>query len=186
MLRAGGIATCWGSNGNGQCGVGGAGATLPVDVPTLTGLTDIAPGGGHTCALLGDGSIRCWGVNDHGQTTGATPDGPSLRTPELGGKTAKAVAAGENHSCALLTDGTVLCWGRGTAGQLGNGVRSDATSPVVVKNLAPTVKSIFARSDRTCAVLDDGSAYCWGRNRIGELGEGAVMTTGAGAPVVGY
>lgn len=186
VLRAGGIATCWGSNGNGQCGVGGAGATLPVDVPTLTGLTDVAPGGGHTCAVLGDGSVRCWGANDHGQTTGATPDGPSLRTPELGGKAAKAVAAGENHSCALLADGTVLCWGRGTAGQLGNGVRSDATSPVAVKNLPPTVKSIFARSDRTCAILADGSAYCWGRNRIGELGEGAVMTTGAGAPVVGY
>ena len=186
VLRAGGIATCWGYNGDGECGVSGAGAMLPVDVPVLTSLTDIAAGGGHTCALLGDGSVRCWGANDHGQTTGGMGSGPSLRTPDLGGKTAKAVTAGDNHSCALTTDGTVLCWGRGTSGQLGNGVRSDATSPVVVKNLATTVKAIAARTDRTCALLDDGSAYCWGKNRIGELGDGVVMTTGAAAPVVGY
>lgn len=185
-LRAGGIATCWGSNGAGECGVGGNGATLPVDVPTLSGLTDIAAGGGHTCAVLGDGSVRCWGANDHGQTTGGMPEGPSLRTPELGGKQAKAVAAGENHSCVLTTDGAVLCWGRGTSGQLGNGVRADATSPVAVKNLPTTIKAIAARQDRTCALLDDGSAFCWGKNRIGELGDGVVMATGAAAPVVGY
>jgi alpha-tubulin suppressor-like RCC1 family protein len=185
-LRSGGIATCWGSNGAGESGISGPGSTLPVDVPTLTGLSDIAAGNGHTCAVLGDGSVRCWGANDHGQTTGGMPDGPSLRTPDLGGKKAKAVSLGDNHSCALTTDGTVLCWGRGTSGQLGNGVRSDATTPVVVKNLATTVKTIVARQDRTCALLDDGSAYCWGKNRIGELGDGAVMTTGAAAPVVGY
>ena len=185
-LRAGGIATCWGSNGSGECGVGSGGAKLPVDVPGLSALADIAPGGGHTCALLADGSVRCWGANGNGQTTGGAGDGPMLRTPDLGGKTAKAIAAGESHSCALTADGTVLCWGRGTSGQLGNGVRSDATSPVVVKNLPKTIKSISARLDRTCAILDDGSAYCWGGNRIGELGEGAVMTTGVAAPVVGY
>jgi alpha-tubulin suppressor-like RCC1 family protein len=185
-LRGGGIATCWGSNGNGECGVGGPSATLPVDVPTLTGLTDIAAGGGHTCAVLGDGSVRCWGANDHGQVTGGMGNSPTLRTPDLGGKTAKAVTAGSNHSCALATDGTVLCWGKGTSGQLGNGVRADATTPVVVKNLATTVKAVYARQDRSCALLDDGSAFCWGKNRIGELGDGAVMSTGAGAPVVGY
>jgi alpha-tubulin suppressor-like RCC1 family protein len=185
-LRAGGIATCWGTNWSGQCGIGGSNGTLPVDVPVLTGLKDIAPGGGHTCALLADGSVRCWGANGNGQLTGGAGDGPALRTPDLGGKTAKAIATGDSHSCALTTDGTVLCWGRGTSGQLGNGVRSDATSPVVVKNLPTTIKSISARGERTCAILDDGSAFCWGNNRIGELGEGAVMTTGVAAPVVGY
>ena len=186
VLRAGGIATCWGYNTSGECGVGGAGSTLPVDVPTLSGLLDIAPGGGHTCALLGDGSVRCWGANNFGQTTGGMPDGPALRTPDLGGKTAKAIASGENHSCALTSDGTVLCWGRGKLGQLGNGVRADVLSPAVVKNLPTNAKALFARVDRTCALMDDGSAYCWGNNRIGELGDGAVMTTGAAAPVVGY
>ena len=185
-LRAGGIATCWGSNGSGECGIPQSGETLPVDMPGLSSLADIAPGGGHTCALLADGSVRCWGANGNGQTTGAVPEGPALRTPDLGGKTAKAIATGDSHSCALTTDGTVLCWGRGTLGQLGNGVRSDATSPVVVKNLPTNIKSISAQTDRTCAILDDGSAYCWGKNRIGELGEGAVMTTGVAAPVVGY
>ncbi len=187
VLRAGGIATCWGYNGSGECGVAvGGGATLPVNVPTLSGLQDVAPGGGHTCALLGDGSVRCWGANNFGQTTGGMPDGPALRTPDLGGKTAKAIASGENHSCALTTDGTVLCWGRGKVGQLGNGVRADVPSPAAVKNLPANGKALFARVDRTCALMEDGSAYCWGNNRIGELGDGAVMTTGAAAPVVGY
>jgi alpha-tubulin suppressor-like RCC1 family protein len=85
----------------------------------------------------------------------------------------------------LLVDGTISCWGKGAEGQLGNGIRADATTPSAVKSLTK-VKAIEARRDRTCAIVEDGSAYCWGDNRSGELGDGAVMTTGAPAPVVGY
>ena len=59
------------------------------------------------------------------------------------------------------------------------------TTPVIVTNLA-TVKLLAARESRTCAVLEDGSGFCWGNNADGELGDGTVMTSGAPAPVVGY
>ena len=185
VIRAGGVVTCWGSNGGGECGVPPGGATTPVDVSLPNAALDVAAGDGHTCALLQDGTVRCWGSNNYGQTTGGMPQGEALRTPDLGGMTAKGVIAGDNHSCALLTDGTVRCWGRGNNGQLGNGLRSDATTPVVVTNLA-TVKLLAARESRTCAVLEDGSGSCWGNNADGELGDGTVMTSGAAAPVVGY
>jgi len=84
-----------------------------------------------------------------------------------------------------MTDGTVLCWGKGTLGSLGNGVRADSPSAVVVKGLA-TVKTLTGRGDRTCASLDDGTGYCWGNNRTGELGDGTTIATGTTAPLVGY
>ena len=185
VVRAAGVVSCWGGNGSGECGVGQGGGTLPVDVPLGLPAKDVASGNGHSCAVLNDGSVRCWGSNNHGQTTGPTPEGPSLRTPDLQGKTAKAIAAGDDHTCALMTDGTVLCWGKGTLGSLGNGVRADSPSAVVVKGLA-TVKTLTGRGDRTCASLDDGTGYCWGNNRTGELGDGTTIATGTTAPLVGY
>jgi alpha-tubulin suppressor-like RCC1 family protein len=185
VLRAGGVVTCWGSNGGGECGQPPGGATTPVDVSLPNAATEVASGDGHTCVLLTDGTVRCFGFNNYGQTTGGAQQGPMLQTPDLGGIKAKTIIAGDNHSCAVLMDGTVRCWGRGKSGQLGNGLRSDATSPVVVTNLA-TVKSLAARDSRTCAVLEDGSGYCWGNNADGELGDGTIMTTGSPAAVVGY
>ena len=185
VIRAGGVVTCWGSNGGGECGAPPANATTPVDVALPNSATDVAAGDGHTCVLLVDGSVRCFGFNNYGQTTGGVPSGETLRTPDLGGMQAKAVIAGDNHSCAVLVDGTVRCWGRGKNGQLGNGVRADATTPVVVTNLA-TVKTLAARESRTCALLEDGSGRCWGNNADGELGDGTVMTTGTPGAVVGY
>lgn len=181
----GGRIGCWGSNNAGQLGFAGAATATPVDVATITTATEVAAGGGHTCALLADQSLRCWGANANGQVTGGDPNGPNLRTPIIGGKKAKGIACGYDHSCALADDGTVYCWGRGRDGELGNGVRADNPSPVQVGGLA-TVKSVFAKGRITCAVLEDGSAFCWGLNHVGQLGEGAVMTTGVVAPVVGY
>jgi alpha-tubulin suppressor-like RCC1 family protein len=185
VLRAGGVVTCWGYNNSGECGVPSGGSTTPVDVTLPTSAKDVASGDAHTCVILADGSVRCWGANNHGQVTGGVADGPSLRTPDLGGKKATSIVAGDDHTCALLEDGSISCWGKGVLGQLGNGVRADATSPAAVKNIA-TAKAIQARADRTCAALVDGSAFCWGDNHSGELGDGAVMTTGTPSPVLGY
>jgi alpha-tubulin suppressor-like RCC1 family protein len=185
VIRAGGVVTCWGYNGNGECGSSGPNQTAAVDVALPSPAVEIAAGSGHTCAILQDGSLQCWGGNNHGQVTGGMPNGPALRVVDLGGKKATAVTGGDDHTCALLVDGTISCWGKGAEGQLGNGIRADATTPSAVKNLTK-VKAIEARHDRTCAIVEDGSAYCWGDNRSGELGDGAVMTTGAPAPVVGY
>ena len=91
----------------------------------------VACGNTHTCAILNDGTVRCWGSNDRGRlgmgSTGgssAAPVGPL----DLGsGRTAKAICAGSYHSCAILDDGTVKCWGYNPYGQLGYGEQRRST-----------------------------------------------------------
>jgi alpha-tubulin suppressor-like RCC1 family protein len=177
--------TCWGSNGGGECGNGPSGSTGPFDVPLPMGAVDVAAGGSHTCVVLADQSIRCFGYNSHGQTTGGAPDGPTQRTPNFSGKKVKALAAGDDHTCAILSDDTVSCWGKGGSGQLGNGLKADGMTPVAVKNLAG-VKVIAAGGSRSCAITADNTSYCWGDNHGGELGDGAVMSTGDPGSVIGY
>jgi alpha-tubulin suppressor-like RCC1 family protein len=184
----GGKVSCWGTPWDGRLGINtGTFRTNPIEVTGITtpGATEIAAGFDHSCAILADGSVRCWGSNSAGQVSGGGGSGSSLRTPNFGGKTAKAITAGGAHTCVIQNDDTVACWGRGREGQLGNGVRVDANQPVAVVGLTG-VTSIDAEEHRTCAVTSAGSVFCWGDNGGGGLGDGTVMQTGAPGAVVGY
>ena len=101
----------WGYNAHGQLGDGGA--TLrrtPVPVSGLTGATQLAAGGEHTCALLQGGAVRCWGANKDGQLgDGSTTDSHTPVAVGLAGAT--MLAAGGGHTCALLQDGGAAHWG---------------------------------------------------------------------------
>ena len=84
----------------------------------------LAAGGDHTCAILDDGTVSCWGSNQYGQLGDGTNTDSSTPTPtsSLGaGRTAVSIAAGTAHTCALLDDATVACWGMANFGQLANG-----------------------------------------------------------------
>jgi alpha-tubulin suppressor-like RCC1 family protein len=176
---------CWGDKDEGQCGPGGQAREVPQEVPLPNPPIHAAVGANHTCAVLTDQSVRCWGQNTWGQVTGSDPSSSALRTPDFGGKGALELAAGDAHTCARLADETVACWGQGGYGQLGGGVRADANRPMPVPDLV-NVKRIFARSSQTCALVADGSLFCWGLNWFGQLGDGAVMVTGVPGPIVGY
>src|SRR5512137_3016820 len=93
-----------------------AGASLP----------SIATGGDHTCELIGDGGVRCWGRNDEGQlgdgTLGTVVQALPVRVAGL--SDAVALAAGPVHTCALKASGSVACWGFNANGELGDGTRS--------------------------------------------------------------
>ena len=179
-----GTVSCWGRNYNGQLGDGtNTDITTDRNTPTQTSSlgTDrtavaIGPGQYHTCALLDDGSVSCWGRNYDGQLGDGT--NTNTRTPtqtsSLGG-TAVAIAVGFHHTCALLDDGTVSCWGRNYNGQLGDGTTGRKKSPTQTLSLGRTAVAIAAGIEHTCALLDDGSVSCWGRNNYGQLGDG---TTG--------
>ena len=110
----------------------------PVSVSLGTGRTAVAVSAGeyHTCAILDDGSLNCWGWDNYGQlgdggtnTDKNTPVSVSLGT----GRTAVAVSAGNYHTCAILDDGSLKCWGYDGIGQLGDGgTNSDKNTPVSV------------------------------------------------------
>lgn len=131
---------CWGHNGFGQLGLGDRSprGTNPShmgdqlkEVDVGASVMALAVGGYHSCALLIDGRVKCWGHNDFGQLglgdmmdRGGAPDdmGDALASVDLGDRaTAVAITAGAQHTCALLTDGRVKCWGRNHMGQLGLG-----------------------------------------------------------------
>src|SRR5438874_2337887 len=129
-------------------------ATVPAGaVPHRAGARTVTPaialGGNHSCALLANGTVECWGANAFGQLGNGTFTGPQTGSGGVACSTtaavvsglasAVAIAAGGNHSCALLANGTTKCWGANAFGQLGNGTSAHAATPVVVSGLTSAV-----------------------------------------------
>ncbi len=176
LLTGGGV-KCWGVNApHGQLGDGTRmDHHTPVDVVGLSsGVQAIAAGYMHTCAVLSDGGIQCWGRGDQGQLG----DGEYERRAapvdviDLGGS-ALSVTAGVVHTCARLTGGAAKCWGGNNSGQLGDGTTTDSPTPVGVSGLASGVQDLSAGIGFTCAVTATGGVQCWGNNDNGVLGRGA-------------
>jgi alpha-tubulin suppressor-like RCC1 family protein len=160
-------------------------------------VVSIAAGDYHTCALLEEGNLKCWGSNDYGQLgygdkedRGDEPGemGEALPAVDLGsGRRAKQVAAGGEHTCALLDDGTVKCWGRNSWGQLGLGDTMDRGDeagemgdalPTVDLGAGQVAMALGAGGGVTCAVLEAGTIKCWGSDAAGELGLGDLRPRG--------
>ena len=170
---------CWGANAN---------SDIPAPVPGISGdpilqyVLAIAGGvgqggigGGHMCALLDGGEVACWGDNSYGQLGNVGPGGATLMVQNLSG--AIAIAAGNAHTCALLSDGTVECWGWNSWGELGDATTNNSTTPQMLNGLKEKVIGIAAGYGHTCALLDNGTASCWGLNDAGELGNGTTIAT---------
>ncbi|MDP9149104.1 MAG: hypothetical protein M3O36_04065 [Myxococcota bacterium] len=180
-VLSGGSVECWGDNTQGQLGSGSAAfnATAPVAVPGLGGVTAIAAGQQFTCALLADGTLRCWGENLFGQLGDGTATKSSTPVLVSGVSGAIGLVAGSAHTCALLQNGTVSCWGLNGEGQLGNGMMANSLLPVPVANLSHAL-GVAAGQFHTCA-RSSGDVQCWGSNRSAQLGNGS--TTSSAIPV---
>ena len=130
---------------------------------------------------MGDGGVKCWGSN-----AGTLGDGTTITTgvpvDVAGlGTGVKAIAANADYTCALTDVGGVRCWGSNQYGQLGNGSTDDSALPVDVSGLMSGVGAITAGAEHACALMDTGSAKCWGVNDDGQLGDGT--TTASSVPI---
>jgi alpha-tubulin suppressor-like RCC1 family protein len=160
------------------------GSAGPTGSPLL-GAVAVATGPAHTCAVMDDGTAKCWGGDAFGQlgddeTTFMVP----APTPVLGLADVKGLALGLTHTCALETDGSVACWGGNTECQLGNGCdvfgvpgsqsgALDVPTPVGVPGISGPVAALATGSleasdaGYTCALLVGGTMECWGSNLLG-------------------
>ena len=181
---------CWGENDDGELGNGNTTPhqfAVPVRAVSgpgnLTGVTQIAVGDDHACALLSNRQIRCWGDDEYGELGNGLPLTDASRPVAVrnGVDTANlqnvvAISAESDGACALLANGELRCWGNDDYGQLGNGLpEADSSLPVTVQNVAGTgsltnVRSIEMGYDNNCAVLSNGQGRCWGYNSNGVLG----------------
>jgi LPXTG-motif cell wall-anchored protein len=206
---------CWGYNGNADLGLGDTnnrgdnasemGDSLPaVDLGTGRTAKAVSSGGGGTCAILDNDTVKCWGysalgqlgygdTNNRGDAGGEMGD--NLPAVDLGtGRTASSIWYGDLHVCALLDNGSVKCWGWNSAGQLGLGGtdnRGDGLAEMgdnlgsVPLGTGRTALAVTAGYDHSCALLDNDTVKCWGNNADGQLGYGDASWRGDGAGEMG-
>lgn len=134
--------------------------------------TSIASNGSHSCVILNDSSVRCWGNNQFGQIGDGTIE--SRPTPVIvqNVNQVTSVSVGATHTCALLSTGRIKCWGNNSAGQLGDGTTDTSFSAVEVAGITNAI-DVAAGTLHTCAVIAGGGVRCWGANDAGQLGDGS-------------
>ena len=176
---------CWGTNTNGQLGLG-VGAATEITVPTLvsTGWDNVATSSNHTCGVKA-GELFCWGRNASGElgfgATSATP--PEVPT-KVGTKSDWSVAAlGQGlFTYAVDETGAVWSWGPNASGQLGNGSLTTTLPPTqVLQGFGFT--RLAVGNEHVCG-LDAGKALlCWGTTTTAQLGSGVPFTVVPGIVV---
>ncbi|GAC1583798.1 MAG: hypothetical protein NVS3B20_13970 [Polyangiales bacterium] len=188
QLAAGGLSTCaidskggvvcWGDNRHGALGVGAlTPTTSDAAVPVAhleSGVRAVAGGPFAQCAILDDGSARCWGDSVFGDVGGAfsTVTMPWPHDKMGLSNDVAQIGFGFMFACALTTKGRAKCWGLGGQGQLGVGSTDDAyiardvggvTEPLIA--ISPSMGGLFV-----CAVTSSGKVLCWGQNGARQLG----------------
>jgi alpha-tubulin suppressor-like RCC1 family protein len=148
-------------------GVSGA-AALPA--------VSVGSGEDHSCAIMHDGTLRCWGDNDFGQVGDGSRTDRNYAVQVPGLSNVISVAPSRVHTCAVESSGTVKCWGDGQSGQLGDGVSRGLSSPSLVPVAVTgitTATQVASGSETTCALLQDTTVRCWGRGDYGTRGDGS-------------
>lgn len=194
-----GSVKCWGANRDGQLGLGDTanrGRNRRTTGDSLEALKfapgesvfSMALGYSHTCALLKDQTVKCWGKNRSGQLgygDRTTRGNYSSNTPDRIGKIdfgrnifVRQIAAGLEHTCAILTDGRLKCWGSNSRGQLGVDASGSIRFPDVKLGMGRTVQQVVLGKSHTCALLDNHQVKCWGGNEKGQLGQGHSRSIG--------
>lgn len=178
------LVTCTASDAAGNSASGSF--TVDVAPPPPGGpVAQIVASGNHTCALLNDHHVWCWGYGGYG-ALGIENYGDKDLPVEVAGLTdavqISAHPAG-GHTCAVRSTGEIVCWGLNIFGQLGDGTTTNGFTPQAVVGISNATR-VFAGVLHTCAQLDDDTARCWGLNGVGQLGDGTTTDSAVPVPVL--
>ena len=214
LLSEAGRLFCFGSNTDGELGIGNAspqvgsspahmGEALASAILGEESAAAACAGRAYTCALLASGRVKCWGNADSIGSGGKASIGKeeaemkSLHPVDLGnGFTVKKIACAERAVCALSNEGVVKCWGRNSGGVLGQGqveniiVGDEASEmgenlPIVEVEPGLAAKDIACGAAHCCAVMGNGALKCWGKNSVGQLGLGDSLNRGTKSEQMG-
>lgn|GEM_PF-2545495 len=158
---------CWGRYSDGFIGSAppvNTTRTGPRLVPNLQGVTKLSADRAHVCALLSNGTVKCWGENGDGQLGNRSTVDSVTPVDVFNLGQATDIAAGRMTTCAVLTNGQVKCWGSNRSYGMGftmlaNSVFNAPDQPVA---LARAAVAVSVGGDVHCALLDDASVSCWG------------------------
>jgi alpha-tubulin suppressor-like RCC1 family protein len=185
-----GAAKCWGDGDNGKLGNNGTADALTPVTPTGlgSGVASVATGTQNGCAVMTDGTLKCWGYNSNGQLGNGSTTTSNVPVTIAGATDVKKVVIGNSHICYLTNGGTVMCSGNNFQAEFGNGNRTSTTAFVAsgggVNGGAGItgVKDITASTYATCFVLNSGVTKCAGYDQYGEIGTGTVTSSIFTAP----
>jgi alpha-tubulin suppressor-like RCC1 family protein len=138
-------------------------SATPLRVAGNARYRQIAAGEFHTCALVTDGAIDCWGWNSNGQIGNNGPGNAVARTPAriTSSRVYRAVGAGSRHVCAVTIPGQPECWGRNGAGEIGIDAGVSIASPAAFSSPASLLE-VDAGETHSCALSADFRVFCWG------------------------
>ncbi|MGV3518802.1 RCC1 domain-containing protein [Luteitalea sp.] len=184
LVASDGTVWSWGTNTNGQLGMGTTTSRVLPGLTSATGIVSASAGGSHLLLLTSSGSVLAAGNNGSGRLGDGTTTQQPLPVPVSGLTNVAAVAAGGTHSLALRADGTVWAWGANGSGQLGDGTTTARSTPVQVSALSG-ITAIAAGASHSVAVKADGTVWTWGLNTSRQLADVTVSWRATPAAVVG-
>lgn len=181
-------AKCWGASDFGTLGSGSTktigdgpnemgSALAPLSLGTGKNAASVAPGWHHSCALLTDGTVKCWGTGalgalGYGDTAdrGMKPNQMGDALPALALPPVQSIHVAQDRSCALLTTGELRCWGTGQA-DLGGRFQGTPLDPGLDFGTGRTVRQVALGPAHSCVILDNDGVKCWGAGISGILGD---------------
>ncbi|MCL2679953.1 MAG: hypothetical protein FWF11_00525, partial [Coriobacteriia bacterium] len=173
-IRSDGTLWAWGSNSQGQTGLG-ASATTPAQVGTATNWAAVSAGEFHSLAIRSDGTLWAWGLNGNGRTGLGTGTGNQTTPAQVGTATNwTQVSAGNNYSLAIRSDGTLWAWGNNAMGRTGLGTDTGIQTTPAQVGTATNWTAVSAGWEHSLAIRSDGTLWSWGWNNNGRTGLGTV------------
>ena len=148
--RNGGVIVCWGENVYGELGNGAIlppppqngdppppdiNSNIPVAVLNVNTAVSVGLGNDHACAVLANGTVKCWGRDDSGQLGDGLTTSRSTSAPVTSLTGATGIAGGDTHTCAARGANQVSCWGDNVSGQLGTGNNTPSPTPATVTGI---------------------------------------------------
>ena len=182
-ITTGGETYCWGANQIGQLGDGGkisygnVFVAAPQKVVGNQTFQSLALGNQYSCAVAVGGQGYCWGSNNTKLGSGNQTGDTSTPAPMIGGHVFQQISAGYGHACGVTSTQAVYCWGSNGSGQLGSAILNGTGTPSragMLEAMEVAASGIGTGSgSHSCAISKDRlTVWCWGRNDVGQLGNG--------------